>query len=317
MPRKNIIDLVEGDELDEVFLLASHQIRLTKSNSQYLSVSVSDKTGTISGNVWDIPENVADLKDGEFVSVNAAVTKYLDQLQLKFISLDPLKTDEVKAEDRIALVPSIEQDPEVLYQALMNDINNVEDPQLKQMSVYLLDAVKSSFTSIPAAKTLHHAELGGLLLHSYEVIQYIKAIHGVTPWFDCDLAIVGGLFHDIGKLNEYIIAPTGLVSDYSREGMLLNHVYMGTEIIGKYCNHFKVSKEKTMRLQHMILSHHGEFEYGSPVKPSTMEAYVLHMADELSAKMHMYKDAVESVNPGEFSEKVYALDGLKVYRPEN
>lgn len=214
------------------------------------------------------------------------------------------------------LVPCIDQNLEQLYTSLMNTVEKVQDEQMKEMAKFLFVQLKEKFMSYPAAKSVHHAEIGGLLQHSYEVVEYIKAVHSVTPWFDQDITVVAGLFHDIGKLREFSLAGTGLVSDYSAEGQLLGHIYMGADGIADMCKRFGVSAEKTLLLQHLILSHHGELEYGSPVKPATMEAYVLHAADELSARIHSYRDAVKDVEPGHFSEKQFALGGTKVYRPE-
>lgn len=315
MTRTNIIDLHEGDSVADIYVLNSHQIKLTKSNSQFLSISVKDKTGTLSGNMWDVPANISDFKDGDLVFVTATVTTYLNQLQLKFTSIDTVKAEAVSLEDKLALVPFIEEDPEVLYQAVYDEVGAVADPQLAEMAKAMLENMKDKFLSYPAAKSIHHSEIGGLLLHSYEVVKYIKAIHDVTPWFDQDITIVAGLFHDFGKFHEFSIASTGLVSDYSTEGMLLGHIFMGADQIANYCYKFHVSKEKTMLLQHMILSHHGEPEYGSAVRPLTMEAFVLHMADDLSAKMHVYRDAVAEVEPGCFSDRTFALDGSRIYKP--
>lgn len=315
MTRTNIIDLHEGDSVADIYVLNSHQIKLTKSNSQFLSISIKDKTGTLSGNMWDVPANVSDFKDGDLVFVTATVTTYLNQLQLKFTSIDTVKAEAVSLEDKLALVPFIEEDPEVLYQAVYDEVEAVADPQLAEMAKAMLENMKDKFLRYPAAKSIHHAEIGGLLLHSYEVVKYIKAIHDVTPWFDQDITIVAGLFHDFGKFHEFSIASTGLVSDYSTEGMLLGHIFMGADQIANYCYKFHVSKEKTMLLQHMILSHHGEPEYGSAIRPLTMEAFVLHMADDLSAKMHVYRDAVAEVEPGCFSDRTFALDGSRIYKP--
>lgn len=313
---RNIGQFVEGDSVEGVFLLSSHQIRITKNNSQFLSVTVADRTGSISGNCWDIPANISELKDGDFVRVSGSVTTYLGQLQLKYNSVEPVDSSKISAEERSMLVPCIDQNAEQLYTSLMNTVEKVQDEQMKEMAKFLLVQLKEKFTSYPAAKSVHHAEIGGLLQHSYEVVEYIKAVHSVTPWFDQDITVVAGLFHDIGKLREFSLAGTGLVSDYSAEGQLLGHIYMGADGIADMCKRFGVSAEKTLLLQHLILSHHGELEYGSPVKPATMEAYVLHAADELSARIHSYRDAVKDVEPGHFSEKQFALGGTKVYRPE-
>ena len=315
MSRINIIDFKEGDAISGIYVLANHAIKQTKTGSDFVSISIKDKTGTIPGNMWSVPSNISDFKDGDLIYVTGTVSSYQNALQFKFTSIDTVLAESVSLEDKKALVPMIEDSPEELYAYLMDSVTSIKDESLRNLGKTILDAIKDKFMVYPASKTVHHSEIGGLLLHSTEVVKYIKAIHEVTPWFDVDITVIAGLLHDFAKLREFSLASTGLVSDYSRDGILLGHIFMGADEIGMYCKKCNVDKEKTVLLQHMILSHHGEPEFGSPIRPLTMEAFVLHMADDLSAKMHVYKDAVADIEPGSFSDKMFALDGSRIYKP--
>lgn len=316
MTRINISDFIENGAVSGVYVLSNHVIKTTRTGSDFLSVTIKDKTGSISGNIWTVPNNVNDFKDGDLVYVTGSIGSYNGALQFKFDSIDTVLSSAVSLEDKLALVPSIEEDPNELFAYLLDTVAEIKDESLQNLGNSVLDSIKEKFMAYPAAKTMHHAELGGLLLHSTEVVRYIKAIYNVTPWFDKDITVIAGLLHDFGKLKEFDLASTGLVSDYSRDGLLLGHIFIGADEIGMYCRQNNVDKEKTVLLQHMILSHHGEPEFGSAVRPLTMEAFVLHMADDLSAKIHMYKDATDAIEPGEFSEKLFGLDGSRVYKPK-
>lgn len=315
--RINIENFVEGTKVEGNYVLASHTIKPTKTGSEFLSVVIKDKTGMISGNIWNIPEDTETwLKDGDIIHVSGAVVSYRETLQFNFNEIRGLEKDEIKVSDREALVPMISEDIDKLYGWLLGRVGYIEDESLRMLGNKVLKDFENDYKFYPAAKMMHHAEIGGLLLHTTEVASLIEKIHQVRPWFDKDLTVLAGILHDFGKIREFSIASTGLVSDYSMEGNLLGHIYMGAEDIGKYCNECSVSEEKKILLQHMILSHHGGPDFGSPVRPSTMEAYILHVADELSAKMHMYQDAIENVEPGNFSEKIFGLDGIRVYNPQ-
>lgn len=315
MARVDIANFKEGNGIEGNYVLASHSIKQTKTGSDFLSVVIKDKTGMISGNIWNIPESVNEIKDGDIVYISGDVGSYRETLQFNFKEIKKVSGEEVSIDDKKALVPMISEDIDRLYDWLLSRIGFIEDESLRKLGKTILEEFECSYEVYPAAKMMHHAEIGGLLLHTTEVVSFIEKIHQVRPWFDKDITTLAGILHDFGKIREFDIASTGLVSDYSREGNLLGHIFMGAEDIGKYCDKCGVNEEKKLLLQHMILSHHGQPEFGSPVRPSTMEAYVLHTADELSAKMHMYKDAIENVEPGKFSDKVYGLDNVRVYKP--
>lgn len=318
MAHKNINEFVIGDNICDYYILKSFYLKLTRTNKQYLDVTLADKTGTISGKLWDVTEDMlANLTNGCFVSTVFSVSSYNDMLQadLKGIAKVP-STDLTKAEIE-ALVPCIDENPDELFDELVSTLNSFKNEQFKNLGLDTINHLKSDLVSYPGAKSVHHSEIGGLLLHTVEVVRFVKAIHAVTPWFDEEVSILGAMLHDIGKIQEFTLGDTGLVADYSAKGQLLGHIYMGTEYMGNLCIAYGISEEKTMLLQHIILAHHGKPEFGSAISPHTMEAEVVHMADDLSAKLHVYKDAIKDIEPGEFSDRIFALDGVKVYRPKD
>ena len=313
--RVNINEFKIGDTISQYFILKTHTIKTTRANKKYINATFIDKTGSISGNMWNIPSNQLELTDGGFVSATFVVSSYNDVLQAEISAIVPVDSNSISYEEKAEMVPSIEYNPEELFNALMQKIQGLTRKEYRDFGVYMLTNLKDQFISCPGAMSVHHAEIGGLLLHSWEVVRFVEATYYVTPWFDKEMCILAATLHDIGKITEFTLGETGLVSDYSAEGQLIGHIQIGMEAMDEAKN-FGFNDEQVMLLKHIILAHHGKPEYGSPVVPKTMEAEVVHMADDLSAKMHIFRDAVKDVQPGEFSEKQFALDGAKVYRPK-
>lgn len=313
-----INELVVGQNICDNYILKSFLVKLTRAGKQYLDLTLTDSTGSINGKMWDVDEDtIAGLSNGCFVSTVFTVSSYNDVLQADIKGIQKIEATELTTEEKSFLVPCIDDDPYDVFDELMIKIGRLSNPKYRELGTDILTSVKDKLVSCPGAKSVHHAEIGGLVLHSLEVVQFVEAIYSVTPWFDKELCVLAGALHDIGKITEFALGETGLVSDYSTAGQLLGHIYMGTEYIGEEAKKHGFTDEETMLLQHVILSHHGEPDFGSPVTPHTMEAEVVHMADDLSAKLHVFKDAVKDVEPGAFSDKIFALDGIKVYRPTN
>lgn len=314
MTRNYINTLTPGTTINDYFLLKSHTKKISKTGSQFLDITIMDKTGTLNGKMWDVPANADELQDGGFVYVSGSVNTFRDALQVDIKSIDFLLPEAIPVNVRADLVPCIDENPEDVFKSLRIIVDTIKDRNLHALVIDALDQVKEKFLSVPAAKTMHHAELGGLVLHTYEVAKITTKIYEAMPFFNLDMTIASAALHDICKIDEFSVGPSGLVSEYSKKGRLLGHIFMGAEKVGVLADKHELSEENKILLQHLILSHHGKNEYGSPVVPQTMEALVLHEADDISAKFHEYMDAVEDLNPGEFSDKVLALN-TAVYKP--
>ena len=172
----------------------------------------------------------------------------------------------------------------------------------------LEELIENSLRYYPAAQRIHHAERGGLLHHTTGMLRTARAVVGVYPWLNADLLYAGVILHDLCKTEEMISDNLGVVRDYSREGLLLGHLVLGVTRIQEAANDLGISGEPVLLLEHMLLSHHGEAEYGSPRKPMFPEAEVLHWVDLLDARMNEMSSAIAKVKPGVFSDKIWSLD---------
>jgi 3'-5' exoribonuclease len=312
--RKNISELIIGETISGTYILKSHNIKLTRANKQYLDITLLDKTGTVSGKMWDMPENATSLVDGGFVNAVFLVSSYNDQIQIDVKGIAPLSSDALSLEEKAELIPCIDGDPEQLYSDLISIMESLTTPEYKSLVLDVLNSSKEQYISIPAAKSVHHAEIGGLLLHSLEVVKIIMDLHHAMPYFDKELCIIAGALHDIGKIKEFTLGETGLVADYSPKGQLLGHIFMGAEELGPLAIQHGFDEERAMLLQHMILSHHGQPDFGSAIRPLTLEAFILHEADDISAKSHVYMDAIKDLDAGAFSPACFMLDSSHVYK---
>ena len=312
--RKNISELIIGETISGTYILKSHNIKLTRTNKQYLDITLLDKTGTVSGKMWDMPDNAEALVDGGFANVVFLVSSYNDQIQIDVKGIAPLSSDALTVEEKVELIPCIDGNPEQLYNDLINIMESLTTPEYKSLVLDVLKTSKEQFISIPAAKSVHHAEIGGLLLHSLEVVKIVADLYHAMPYFDKELCIIAGALHDIGKIKEFTLGETGLVADYSPKGQLLGHIFMGAEELGPLAIQHGFDEERAMLLQHMILAHHGQPEFGSAIRPLTLEAFILHEADDISAKTHVYMDAIKELDAGTFSPSCFILDGSHVYK---
>lgn len=312
--RKNISELIIGETISGTYILKSHNIKLTRTNKQYLDITLLDKTGTVSGKMWDMPENAESLVDGGFVNAVFLVSSYNDQIQIELKGIASLTSEALTVEEKAELVPCIDGDPEQLYTDLISIMDSLKTPEYKSLVLDVLNSSKEQYISIPAAKSVHHAEIGGLLLHSLEVVKIVMDLHHAMPYFDKELCIIAAALHDIGKIKEFTLGETGLVADYSPKGQLLGHIFMGAEELGPLAIQHGFDEERAMLLQHMILSHHGQPEFGSAIRPLTLEAFMLHEADDISAKAHVYIDAIKDLEPGTFSPSCFILGGSHIYK---
>lgn len=312
---KKIDTLVVNETVNGIYILKAHALKTTKTGKSYIDATIMDQTGSLNLKMWDLPKVVPELKDGGFVKTVFATDEYNGALQGRLISIEQVAKEVVDEETLRNLVPCVQGNVEEMFEELISKLNGLNAPNYKDFAVNVLEMYKEGFKKIPAAKSVHHTEIGGLLLHTLEVVKLIESIHKAMPCFDKELCMVAGALHDIGKLHEFTLGETGLVADYSAKGQMLGHIVMGATQIGVAAKQFGVDDEYVMLLQHMILAHHGELEYGSPVRPCTIEAYVLHEADMLSSRMHIYQEAIDGVEPSEFSQPVFALDKTRVYSP--
>jgi len=310
-----ISDLAGFDEtriFDGYFLLLSRQTRATRSNKPYLSLMLCDKTGQVEARVWEPgdPRIAREVERGDVVKVRGCVSRFDDRLQMKVDQLRCAMTGEV---DKADLMPATIFDVASLWAELLSFVDSFTEPHLKLLLTTLLGDAKiaQDYREAPAARQLHHAWLGGLLEHVVSLLRLAERVVPSYPMLDRDLLLTGVILHDIGKLRE-LAWDTGF--EYTVEGELLGHIHIGTALVEKAIDSLPdfPSRLKTLVL-HMILSHHGKLEFGSPKLPMIPEALVLNFLDDLDAKMQAVskefdKSAREGKAADELTGKVWALD---------
>ncbi len=281
-----IKDLQQGDRIDDIFLVKSSRLAETRAGKPYIQLTLMDKSGEINGPVWDGAEELfPHCSVGSFLRVQALVQSYREQLQLKIDALQPSSADEADLSD---FVPSCGKDRKALAKSLQKLVASVDNPFLRKLLNRFLkkEPMWQRFQDSPAAKGIHHAYLGGLLEHSLSVAELADKIVGHYPGVDRSLLIAGALLHDIGKVEE-LQMDLALI-DYTPRGRLKGHLVMGSEMVAAEAGRIKdFPVELLEALQHLILSHHGRHEFGSPTVPMTLEAFLLSFLDDLDAKMNL------------------------------
>jgi 3'-5' exoribonuclease len=315
-----VADLAAFDEsriFDAFFLVLSKQQRMTKTNKPYLNLILGDKTGQVEGRVWD-PGDARIAKEferGDVVKLRGCVSRFDDRLQMKVDNLRKALPDEVEKRD---LLPCTSCDVDELWQKLLGFVESFTDPDLKLLLNTLLaeSGLAQAYREAPAAKQLHHAWLGGLLEHVVSLLKLADRVAGhyneLKPdSLHRDLLLTGVVLHDIGKVQE-LTWEAGF--EYSVEGVLLGHIQMGMALVEKAMEKLPEfpPRLKTLVL-HLILSHHGKLEFGSPKLPMIPEALVLNFVDDLDAKMQAMasefeKSGREGKGADELTGRIWALD---------
>jgi 3'-5' exoribonuclease len=310
-----IADLAKFDEgklFDGYFLVLSKQQRSTKTNKPYLNLILGDKTGQLEGRIWEPgdPRIAKDFDRGDIVKARGSASRFDDRLQMK---VDQLRVAQPHEVDKTDLLPSTTFDVAVLWSQLQGFAQSLTNPDLKRLLAALLDdpVLAQAFREAPAAKQLHHAWLGGLLEHVVSLCTLADRVAPHYPMLDRDLLLTGVILHDIGKIREL---SWEIGFEYTIEGVLLGHIQIGTALAERAIDSLPnfPPRLKTLVL-HMILSHHGKLEFGSPKLPMIPEALVLNFLDDLDAKMQAVtgefeKSIREGKGPDELTGKVWALD---------
>ena len=310
-----IADLANFDEgklFDGFFLVLAKQQRTTKTNKPYLNLILGDKTGQLEGRVWEPgdPRIAKDFERGDIVKARGSASRFDDRLQMK---IDQLRVALPAEVDKSDLLPSTTQDVGVLWRALLSFVASFTNPDLQLLlSTMLADpALAEAYREAPAAKQLHHAWLGGLLEHVISLLTLADRVATHYPLLDRDLLMTGVILHDIGKLREL---SWEIGFEYTIEGVLLGHIQIGTALVERAIDNLPnfPPRLKTLVL-HVILSHHGKLEFGSPKLPMIPEALALSFLDDLDAKMQAVQGEFdkclrEGKPADEMTGKVWALD---------
>ena len=305
MPQQNVCDLTKDQRFEGFLLVRSAEQRTGGNGAKYLDMNLGDRTGEINAKVWD--GNVPAPASGSVVKVRGGTLEYNGRLQLRVERIRAMA--EGDPVDLSLLAPCAPEAPEAMLQELYDAADGFASEPLKRITREMLDRFREKLLYYPAAQRIHHAERGGLLHHTTGMLRLAKAILTQYTWLNADL------LHDLCKTEEMDSNEMGVVRDYSREGLLLGHLVLGVNRIQEAANRLGISGEPVLLLQHMMLSHHGEAEFGSPRKPMFPEAEALHWVDLLDARMNEMQTAVQKLKPGVFSEKIWSLD-RRLYRAD-
>ena len=283
----------EGDKINDIYLCKYKQSATAKNGKIYENVIFQDKTGTIDAKIWDPNSSgIEEFGVMDYVFISGDVTNFQGNLQLSIKRARRAQENEYVASDYL---PVSEKDIDAMYDELMGIMKQVENPYLQKLiHMYYVDnpSFVEAFKKHSAAKTVHHSFVGGLLEHTLGVVKLCVFYTQQYPYLNKDLLLTAALFHDIGKLKEISNFPE---NDYTDDGQLLGHIVMGSELVGFGCRHIKDFPKRLMsELQHCILAHHGELEFGSPKKPALAEAMALNYADNTDAKLETMREVLKS-----------------------
>lgn len=288
-------ELKDGDNVEEVYLLIDKQLRANRNANLYLLASLRDKTGLISGLMWNVAEeSVADVNAGDFVCIKGKVQLYQGALQMILTQIRPVSAEGLDVTD---FHPSAGQDVELSMTRLREILLSIEDPHIRTlMECFLIDEpLMQSFSLAPAGTKAHHAYHGGLLEHVVNMLEVACRISDLYPAIDVNLLLAGVFLHDLGKVRE-LSYDAGFA--YTDEGQLLGHMMIAVEILTEKIRETETlsgdafPEETALRLKHMILSHHGTYQFGSSKLPMTPEAIALHHIDNLDAKVHEFSRSI-------------------------
>ncbi|HEX4131509.1 MAG TPA: HD domain-containing protein [Pirellulales bacterium] len=291
MARRSIKEFGHQEPIDQVFLATQKQLRPNRNGNLYLQVELSDRSGSISGRMWNANDvDYRAFDDGDFVRVEGTAQLYQGAIQLIVTNVCRARDDEVDPADFMPLTPG---DIDRLALRLAEMLRTMTNPHLRNLAdCFLLDeAFMRRFTRAPAGVKNHHAYIGGLLEHVVSLMEVIERVAPCYPVLDRDLLLMGALVHDMGKIDE-LAYDRGF--SYTDEGQLIGHVVMAVSLLDDKLREAErlagepIPTETALRLKHMIVSHHGQYDFGSPKLPMTLEAVALHQLDTLDARLHNF-----------------------------
>ncbi len=318
MSRKYINQFTEGESINQVFIANGKQLRPNRQGNLYLQVSLSDKSGSVNAMQWNANQSVYDsFENGDYVVVKGTTQLFNGNLQIIVQQLK--KADETRVDESDFHTLTNEDVGQLIVQ-LRQFIDSISNQDLRSLSQQYLDSaeIMEKVTQAPAGVKNHHAYQGGLLHHVVSLMELAESVVRHYPQVNRDLVLVGVLLHDLSKTDELSYQRS---LEYTDEGQLVGHLVMGVELVGKQISIWEAAHGKpfphelAIQIKHLIVSHHGQYDFGSPKLPMTLEALVLHMIDNLDAKVHQFAHAMNSeANPGDHWTPFIPSLGRKLYK---
>ena len=307
---KMISEFNDHDHIEGQFLLGSVSKGVNANGGSYFSLELRDASGTITAKKWDANEQDEEMfVTGNVISVIGETNRYKDALQLKILSASLVALEDIEVEKFVKAPPITKEE---LIKKFNQYVASIKNGDCQKLLRYMIDKYGEKIFSYPAAVSIHHEYSSGLLMHSITMADIASSLCPIYE-ADYDLLITGCLLHDLGKIIE-LEGP--IVYRYSTEGKLLGHISIMCAEIRKAAEELNITSEIPLLLEHMVLSHHGQQEFGSPIMPLTKEALLLSLIDNLDSKMVVINKAIADVEPGNFSNKVFPLDNRSFYKPK-
>lgn len=314
MSQKKITELKAGEKIEAFFLIKSFDVKKTTAGKQYIDINLVDKSGEINSKIWEYSKETENIvAESSIVKVRGEVLEWNGSKQVKINKVrGKLPTENVKISE---LIPSAPVESSEMLNTIKMYAGKIKDEQINSLVVNILEKYNNKLLYYPAAKKNHHSYMGGLLYHTMRMLQSGDKLGQIYEFLNMDYIFAGVILHDICKILEMDSDEYGVVSDYTMEGKLLGHIIQGIKEIEIEGEKIGLDREKSVILQHMVLSHHYEPEFGSPKKPMTPEAEILHFLDIIDARMFDFEHALEGIEPGTFTDKIWLLDNRNLYKP--
>jgi len=311
LDKKGVLHYDVGDQFDSHLLIKSSARAMASNGKPFLTLIFQDKSGEIEAKLWDATDADEQIYQPEtIVKINGDIQNYRGRMQLRIRQIKLVSQEEsVRLSDFIETAPLESEEMQAKINQYIFDMKN---PNIQRITRHLVKKHQKAFFEYPAATKNHHEFVSGLAYHAVSMLDLAKSIAGLYPSLDTDLLYGGIILHDLGKVQE-LSGP--ISTTYTVEGNLLGHITIMVNEIGKAADELGIKGEEVMILQHLVLSHHGKAEWGSPKAPLIKEAEILHYIDNLDAKMNMLDRALERVKPGEFSERIFPLENRSFYKP--
>ncbi|WP_184403606.1 3'-5' exoribonuclease YhaM [Geomicrobium halophilum] len=309
--QKGIYYAKVGDKIDRHMLIRQSIRGIASNGKPFLTLRLSDQSGDIEAKLWAIkPEDEATYSGKTIVQVQGEVFDYRGRLQLKIARIRPANDqDQVNVSD---FVPSAPLNKNDMLEQVNQYIFDIENAKVQRLTRHLLKKYQHGFLEVPAATRHHHEFMSGLAYHVVSMLELANAVVKLYPSLNKDLLYAGIILHDLGKVRE-LSGP--IDTEYTPEGKLIGHISIIASEIHQAAEELNIEGEEPMLLEHIVLSHHGKGEWGSPKPPLVKEAEILHYIDNLDAKMNMMEKALEKTEPGHFTERIPALENRTFYKP--
>ena len=307
---RSISELQPGWYFSGPILVRSAETRVGKNGKSYVDLNLADATGEVNSKLWNSEAQAP--KSGTVLELKGRAESFQGRVQLRVEGIREVSRADV---DMRRLVASAPLPPEEMLQTIRQTVDSFRSEKLRRLVQELLRMAGDRLSWFPAAQRMHHAEKSGLLHHTTDMLKLAEKLLSCYPYLNRDLLLAGVVIHDLGKLWELDSDELGSVSDYTRDGILVGHLVRGVALIELAAEHTNIRGEVVELLQHMVISHHGVPEYGSPRYPQTPEAEALHWLDTLDARMNELEGIQRRTPEGAFSEPIRSLDGRRMYHP--